>query len=489
MSLEKGSLMLPAYSRRSKRAANILARQDRIPIWATHRLLIGIIGIGFFFTFFDIGDINVSFVQTCKAILEQCTSTNAGNFIGRPVLMNLAGYVIGALIFGLLADRYGRRDMLFFTMVITGIGSLYTVFVGDYLNFIIARAITGVGVGADLALVNIYISELAPSSQRVKYASLIFIPATIGITLSAWLGLYLTTPPVGFPSGLFFALGTPNFQIGWRILYGIGSLLTFVGIFLRFDLPESPRWLLSQGRLSEAERIVSKMERKALACMKELPPTCAEITSPIGKRNTGYSEIFGNNVYLKRTVLLLVIWLIGYITVYAIIADLTVLLTALKYPLSEAGLIATIGTSGSVICGVITFFVGERLERKMWILIAALLTIVGGIMTALSRDVLFLAFLGSIVLTFGSYLWLPITYTWSTECYPTRARASGFALVDGIGQIGGGIGVYVISPLSGNGSLQPLETFLLIGGFLLVSAGLAIFGPATKAKRFDEVSP
>jgi MFS transporter, putative metabolite:H+ symporter len=479
--------MFSPASKRAKRAASILARQDRIPIWALPRLFIGIIGLGFLFTFFDIGDINVSFIQTCVTIIPTCTPFTAGHFIGLPVLVNLIGYVVGALVFSVFADRYGRRDLLFFAMVVTGIGSLYTVFVGDYTNFMLARAITGVGVGADLALVNTYVNELAPNRQRVRYTSLIFIMATIGITLSAWLGLYLTTPPFPFPLGLPFALANAHFQIGWRILYGIGASLTFVGILLRFDLPESPRWLLSQGRLTEAEVIVSRMEQKALSRMPELPPMGSEIPLHITKRNTGYGEILRNNMYVKRSIILLVIWLIGYITVYTIIAALTVLLAAIGYPLSESGLIAAIGTSGSVICGFITFLVGERLERNVWILIAALLTLVGGIITVLSGNILILAFLGTIVLAFGSYLWLPVTYTWSTECYPTRARASGFALVDGVGHAGGGIGVYIMSPLATQ--LPPLETFLLIGGFLLVAAGLAFFGPATREKRLDEVSP
>jgi MFS transporter, putative metabolite:H+ symporter len=476
-------------TRKSKIAAEILARQDRIPVWALPNLFIGVIGLGFFFTFFDIGDINVSFIQTCTQIVPACLPQTASQYIVLPVLLNLVGYVLGALAFAPLADRYGRRDMMFVTMVITGCGSLYTAFAGNYMNFILARIITGVGVGADLALVNTYINELAPNRGRARYTSLIFMMASAGISLGIWLGLYLTTPPAAFPFGLPFALAGPHFDLGWRLMYGIGASLAIIGLLLRFELPESPRWLISRGRLSAAERVVSRMERQALARLRELPPVSPELSVrlPMIARSTGYREILSSPLYVKRTILLLGVWLLGYATVYSVVAGLTVLLAALGYPTSEAGLIASFGVIGTTFCAFIAYAYGERIERKYWLPIAAILTLTGGIVIALSGSNFGIAALGSIVLSLGSYLWLPIAYTWTTENYPTRARASGFALVDGVGHVGGGIGVsYVVSLI---GHVGPIGTFLLIGSFLLLAAWLAQFGPATRQKRLDEVSP
>src|SRR5437660_10284771 len=143
--------------------AAVIARLDRIPIWSLSYLFIGIIGIGFLFTFFDIFDITVSFIQSCTQLVSGCSPVNSANYLGLPVELNLAGYVVGALILAPLADRFGRRDMLLFTLLLTGIGSLYNAFVGDYTNFVIARTITGIGIRADLALVNTYIDKVAPS--------------------------------------------------------------------------------------------------------------------------------------------------------------------------------------------------------------------------------------------------------------------------------------------------------------------------------------
>ncbi len=305
--------------------AAVIARLDRIPIWSLSYLFIGIIGVGFLFTFFDIFDINVSFIQTCTQIVTGCLPgpppglttappglVLAADKLGLPVLLNLVGYVIGALILSPLADRFGRRDILLVTLVITGLGSLYTAFVGDYTNFIIARIITGIGVGADLALVATYINEVAPSNGRAKYTSLIFIMSSLGAFLGIWLGLWLTTPPANFPEGLPFAQAMvqvvgklPQFAgNGWRIMYGIGALLALIGILLRFRLPESPRWLISQGRVEEADGIVTAMEQRAMKRLSNLPPVGSELHFHTGEKNATYMEVLGNPIYLRRTLLL-----------------------------------------------------------------------------------------------------------------------------------------------------------------------------------------
>src|SRR5947209_4559025 len=389
--------------------AAVIARLDRIPIWSLSYLFIGIIGVGFLFTFFDIFDINVSFIQTCTQIVTGClpgpppglTSAPPGlvlasDKLGLPVLLNLVGYVIGALILSPLADRFGRRDILLVTLVITGLGSLYTAFVGDYTNFIIARIITGIGVGADLALVATYINEVAPSNGRAKYTSLIFIMSSLGAFLGIWLGLWLTTPAANFPEGLPFALAQvqivnklPQFAgNGWRIMYGIGALLALVGIVLRFGLPESPRWLVARGR----------------------------------------------------------------------------------------------------VVAVFDYYFGAALERKYWLPVAAVLTIVGGLIIAVSGSGNFwVTAIGAIILFIGFNLFVPMAWAWSAENYPTRARATGFALVDGIGHIGGGVGIIALAPLIP--TMGAVVTFLVFGGILGVAAAIAQFGASTKDQRLDEVSP
>ncbi|WP_287800444.1 MFS transporter [Acidiphilium sp.] len=468
-------------------AGLLLARLDRIPNWTLPRLYALVIGIGFLFTFYDIFDINVSFIQTCMALVPGCTPAKSGAYIGLPVLLNLAGYVVGTLVLSPLADRMGRRDLLLVTMILTGIGSALTAIVQSYGTFVAARAFTGVGIGADLAIVNTYIGELAPAGGRARYTSMIFIFSALGAVAGIWLGLWLTTPPTPLPLGLPFALAGKGFPDGWRVMYLIGAALALVGVLLRFQLPESPRWLIAQGRLEEAGQVVADMEARAHAIFP-LPPL-PERLPPAPRREEAmpFSAIFRNATYRNRTLLLTVMWFLAYITVYSFAAGFTTLLAALHYPPPEAGLITAMGTFGFVLCAIVAYVWGERMERKRWTPLAALITLGGGVLIALGGQTLWLSVIGAMIVFFGFNVWVPIAYAWSVENYPTRARTTGFALVDGIGHLGGGVGMIAIAPLIPR--LGVMAAFLLIGGFLALAALVAQFGISTRARRLDDISP
>ncbi|HET7579209.1 MAG TPA: MFS transporter [Bacillales bacterium] len=465
----------------SDRGNQVLSRLERIPVWSLPRVIMVVIGIGFLFTFYDIFDINVSFIQTSEAIIPGATAETAGNYIGLPVLMNLVGYVVGTLILSPIADRIGRRNMLLITMLITGLGSLYTAFTYDYTNFIIARAITGVGIGADLAVVNTYINEMAPRQSRAKYTAMIFIMSGLGALLGIWLGLWLTTPATPFPLGLPFALASESFDYGWRIMYVVGAVLALIGIIMRVRLPESPRWLVTAGREDEADQVVKNMEQ--LASERTTLPGVETVQFTTDQHSFPYRTIFSNKTYLTRTILLLFVWLLSYVTVYSFSAGMTTLLVGLHYKPPEAGLIVAFGVFGMVISAIVSYYIGEKLERKWWIIISAILTLIGGVIVALAGVNLGMAVFGAIIVFFGFNLYVPMTYTWTTENFPTRARTSGFALVDGLGHIGGGIGLLAIAPLIP--ALGVLKGFLLIGLFLLVASIIALFGVRTRDKMLE----
>lgn len=478
--------LAPQVNYVSSEGKRILGRLERIPVWALPGLFIGVIGIGFLFTFYDIFDINVSFIQTSIDIIPGTTPETAGNYLGLPVLLNLVGYVLGTLILSPLADRIGRRNMLLITMLITGLGSLYTGFVQDYNSFNISRLITGIGVGADLAVVNTYINEVAPSKSRAKYTSLIFIMSALGAFVGVWLGLLLTTPATPFPLGLPFALASAHFTFGWRVMYFIGALLAVVGILIRTQLPESPRWLISVGREAEADVVVSQMERFASKRVTLLDPVELK-TMPGRSKGLPYGQLLRSKLYLRRIVTLLLVWLFSYITVYALAAGLTTIMAGLKYPAPEAGLIVALGVLGFILCAICAYLFGEKLERKTWLILSAVLTIIGGVIIASAGSSFPVAVIGAIVTFFGFNLWIPMSYAWTTENFPTSARTSGFALVDGLGHIGAGFGILLIAP--NIPTLGPLKSMLLISIFLVIAAIIAQFGVRTKGKSLEEVSP
>ena len=157
------------------------------------------------------------------------------------------------------------------TMIITGLGSVLTAVVDNYAWFVAARTITGIGIGADLAIVNTYINEMAPRHGRARYTALIFLFSALGAVLGILLGLWLTTPATPLPMGLPFAIAGPGFEYGWRIMYLIGGALALIGVLLCFQLPESARWLIARGRLQQAAAVIDMMEHRASAAYRWRP--------------------------------------------------------------------------------------------------------------------------------------------------------------------------------------------------------------------------
>ncbi len=469
-------------------AQRVLARLDRLDMWSMPFLFVGIIGLGFLFTFYDVFDINVSFIQSCVALKPGCTPENALNTIRVPIALNLAGYVAGTLLLSPLSDKLGRRNMLLVTMLLTGIGSLWNALAPDYTNFVLARVVTGMAVGADLSIVNTYIGEVAPRRNRAKWTSVIFVNSALGALLGIWLGLFLTTPSTPWPHGLPFAQASASFDNGWRWMYGIGAVLALIAIVLRVELPESPRWLIGHGRVDEADRVVAEMEERA-SRKRQLPPVPDDVPTevPAAAGYVSFKHVLGNATYVKRVLVLVAVWFFAYVTVFAFSAGGTSLLTALHYPPPEAGIIQAVGAFGFLACALFAVRYAERLERKLWLPIGAFITIVGSILVAEAGTSTGVAFIGMAVVFFGFNVWVPMTYALSAESFPTRARVTGFGLVDGVGHLGGGIGVLLIAPRIPHMSV--LGAFLLVSGFLVVAAVIAQFTLNTRARRFEDVSP
>jgi MFS transporter, putative metabolite:H+ symporter len=468
---------------------SILARLDRISVWSLPFMFVGIIGTGFLFAFYDVFDINVSFIQSCVALKHGCTPANAVTALRVPVVLNLAGYVIGALALAPISDRIGRRNMLLFTMLLTGLGSLYNAFAPDYTQFVLARVITGIGVGADLAIVNTYVGEVAPRRNRARWISVIFIMSSLGALLGIWLGLFLTTSPAPWPHGLSFAQASPSFTDGWRWMYGVGALLAAIGVLLRLELPESARWLVGQGRTEEADKVVSDMEVVAAKHGPLAPvPDDVPMDQATPERRMSFRALFSERIYVRRMIQLLGVWFLAYVTVFGFSAGFTSMLVSLKYPPPEAGLITAVGAFGFLACALFAVAFADKIERKLWLPIGAAITVIGGVIVAeAGTSSLAIAFIGAAIVFFGFNIWVPPTYTLSTEAFPTRARVTGFGVVDGCGHLGGGIGVLVIAPQIPN--MTVLEAMLVVSGFLVLAAIVAQFSPNTRGRYYEEISP
>jgi MFS family permease len=170
--------------------------------------------------------------------------------IGWAASAYIGGAVFGALFFGRLADRLGRKRMFLATLVVYLIATVATAFSWDILTFAVCRFFTGFGIGGEYAAINSAIDELIPARLRGTVDLAINGTFWIGAALGAGLSVVLLHP--GFVGPAW----------GWRIAFGLGAILSFAILLVRRHVPESPRWLLTHGRVEEAEAVIREIERQ-----------------------------------------------------------------------------------------------------------------------------------------------------------------------------------------------------------------------------------
>jgi putative MFS transporter len=224
---------------------NAGARLDRLPISPFHYRIFWLVGAGMFFDGYDLyvaGGVLASTIQTKFSTLPQNLQFISLTFVGM---------TIGSLITGFVGDKYGRRFTYQINLLVFGLASLAAAFAQDMTQLIACRFVQGLGLGAEIVVGYSTLTEFVPPKTRGRWLSLMAFVVVAGFPVTAILG-YLVIP---------------NF--GWRpmfIIAGIGSLIVW---YLRKNLPESPRWLESQGRTAEAEALMQAIEKEAAT---PLPP-------------------------------------------------------------------------------------------------------------------------------------------------------------------------------------------------------------------------
>lgn len=445
-----------------RRAQMLLARQDRIGVWSLPTRYLVIVGIGYFFTFFDIADIGYGM----PAIDRQFhLSSSESTFVALSV--GLVGYAVGSMVIGGLSDRFGRFRILLLTIGITAIGSFLDATATNVATLSLWRFVTGIGVGADLNLVSTYLSELSPAAKRGRIANITFLVGILGQAV---------TP--------FVALGlVPNYSFGWRVLFVIGGVIATIGLLARFELPESPRWLVHHQRLDEAEAIIEQMEEGARRKGVVLPEPVPEAVT-LGHDALPFRSLLTRR-YLGRLVLLVAMWFFWYIGNYAFLGDAATLLSTHGQPIGSSILYLGIGAVGYPVGAGVMALVADRVERRLLIFASTLVWLAGMLLVGAlaGRAVLIL---GSFLASLALGLYLQVAYTYTAESFPTRARASGFSLSDGLGHGGGALGALVLPTVVA--SMSFFTGFAGIGVTGVIAGLLALLGPRTSRRRLEQVS-
>src|ERR671912_949129 len=223
---------------------DIPARLDRLPWGRFHTLVVAALGITWI-----LDGLEVTLAGALSGALKESPTLQFSNTdIGLASSAYLAGAVVGALFFGWLTDRLGRKKLFFITLFVYLVATAATAFSWNVWSYCLFRFLTGAGIGGEYTAINSTIQELIPARVRGWTDLVINGSFWVGAALGAAGSIVLLDPAYFNP------------ELGWRLAFLIGALLGLIIWFMRLWLPESPRWLMTHGRADEAERIVREIE-------------------------------------------------------------------------------------------------------------------------------------------------------------------------------------------------------------------------------------
>ncbi len=237
-------------------STDLPARLDRLPWTRFHTLLVVALGITWL-----LDGLEVTLAGSIAGALKDSPVLHMSNAeVGLAGGTYIAGAVLGALYFGWLADRLGRRKLFFITLAVYIGATALTALSWNLWSFLLFRFLTGAGIGGEYSAINSTIQEFTPARYRGRVDLAINGTFWLGAALGALGSVVLLDPQLIDP------------ELGWRLCFGIGAALGLVILLMRLWIPESPRWLLIHGRPQEATRIVEDIERHIRHIVHTLPP-------------------------------------------------------------------------------------------------------------------------------------------------------------------------------------------------------------------------
>jgi len=226
--------------------SDIPARLDRLPWGRFHTLVVAALGITWI-----LDGLEVTLAGSLAGALKESPVLRFTNTdVGLASSAYLAGAVLGAIFFGWLTDRLGRKKLFFITLTVYLLATAATAASWNIASFALFRFVTGAGIGGEYAAINSTIQELIPARVRGWSDLVINGSFWVGAAAGALGSLMLLNPTMINP------------EIGWRIAFLIGATLALVIFFMRLWLPESPRWLITHGRVQEAQRVIEGIEHR-----------------------------------------------------------------------------------------------------------------------------------------------------------------------------------------------------------------------------------
>jgi putative MFS transporter len=384
------------------RPQQLLERMERVPFTRWHRKPRIVIGTATFFDAFDA--LSLAFALPVLIGLWAISPAQIGVLISASYL----GQLLGALLFSSLAERYGRIRGATAAVSIMSVMSLACVFAGNLESLLVLRFLQGIGIGGHMPVAAAYISELSRARGRGRFFLLYEMIFPIGLMATGQIG----------------AIVVP--ALGWKAMFLAGAIPGLIVALLVFRLPESPRWLISRGRLDEAERIIETIEASAGApappANEAAPVRAQAAAAPPAK--TRWLEVL-SPAYRSRTAVVWVLWASAYFIANGLNNWMPTLYQSVYgLELQDSLRAASLTNVAQVILLLVCAFTIDRIGRRTWVTASFLLG--GGLLAMLgsfgAANVVAVMVMSTLAYgVIGSTN--AVLYLYTPEIYPTRMRA------------------------------------------------------------------
>lgn len=453
-------------------ADDISHRLEELPFLPFHARITAMLGIGTFFDAFD--GLSISAALTMLVVSFHIGYGATGVLLGAAAM----GQFLGAIIFGYLAERIGRKWAFVIAIALFGACSIAAALATSINAIFWARSIQGFGIGGATPVAAALFTEFVRGSRRGLFTLLYETMFVWGLVIAPIVALACLT-----------AFGPAT---GWRVLFAIGGLPIIGAVIAAFKMPESPRWLAANGRIAEAEATVAAMEDEARRLGR--PSFPATRPTHVESERTHYSEIF-RGIYAKRT---FVVWSMefgAYFIANGILAWSPTLYMKLGGLPANRAIMLQIFTTlfALIVCYLIAFTI-DNIGRIRWFTIGFGISALGAALGVIITGPLHMhtwptLLLCGVIVQIGAATSADVIGLYLTEMYPTRMRAWGTSAGQGFNRIGGFVGPILLGwIMAETGTISLFFASLLVVAIYSAIVILSL-GEETTRRTLEELSP
>ncbi len=424
--------------------ASLAARLDNLPFARRHLRLLTGSGLGWALDAMDVG--LISFILA--ALAQQWDLTNMQS--GWVASFGFIGMALGASLGGLLADRFGRRQVFAVTLLIYGAATGASALVGGLAVLLVLRFLVGLGLGAELPVASTYVSEFAPARIRGRLIVILEAFWALGWTAAALIGYFVI----------------PLSDDGWRWAFALGAIPAVYAIVVRWGLPESPRWLASRGRIAEADRIVSRFETDADVASRP-PAQDRAASAPIAQTVGARVSALWAAEFRIRTLCIWAVWFCVNFAYYGAFIWIPSILVDAGYDLVRSfgfTLVITLAQlPGYAVAAWLIEVWGRRATLSVFLVGSAVAALFFG--NAVGEVAIIVS--GMALSFFNLGAWGAL-YAVTPEIYPTSVRATGAGWAAGVGRVASIVAPLMVPVLLAAGGAAVL--FGVFAAFFVVAA-------------------